>query len=637
MKKLSEAVRIARRSLIALFAVIAAVSAYGRTVSVNSVERDSCNRIVRANLHLTTGDTAVLHIAWGTADGGSSIDAWDHHRPVAMVEGTTTSYAYTFPSDMGDDIAAVRFFLLEDYDIPLTKRYAYIETDGTQYVRTPFTPSGLSSVEMKLSLNSVTSSVALCCARTHINADTFTAFYIAQGGWRFDYFNQGGATPPLAEADRIYTLRLDRIGLCLDDDYIIEHYATTKVSGTSLLLFGAKLNPASAGADYKASVKLYSMKAWSNSVDLTSIAMDLIPTEQDGVPCLYNRVDGTYLKSFVAECPLGHGEEVAVMRPTILSQSGSLLGKFGAERTMQVVAKRRSSTTGLLSGLDLAFTTGLDRKLYVAYGDRDEGGDITSWSHVHLVSDVPGNVVEYSFDVPESWGSNVRAMRLFLLDREYIPGCDVVCEGVAVDGVYVATDFTPMSVSIIDMSLAFTSVSESQTIFCARDKASNPKSMTVFYIVNQGWRLDYDNTQNTSTASVELGRRYSLRVTGLGLSVNDVSIIRPAYREYTAGSTMALFVARYSGNPQSGSYPFKGIFYSLRAQQYSGDPNSVKLDLVPCQKGSKVCLFNRVNGDFLDFEGAGTAVPVGGVANGTVVSVTDAFSLFPLGFQISVR
>ena len=198
MKKLQEIGKIAR-GVLALFAVIAAVSAYGRTVSVSSVERDSHNRIVRANLQLTTGDAAVLHVAYGAADGGSDIDAWDVHRPVAMVEGTTTSYAYAFPSDMGDDIAAVRFFLLEDYDIPLAKRYAYIQTDGSQYVETSFVPTGRSAVEMQLSLNSVDSSVALCCARTQGNStDSFTAFYITGSGWRFDYFAAGSAVGPVA-------------------------------------------------------------------------------------------------------------------------------------------------------------------------------------------------------------------------------------------------------------------------------------------------------------------------------------------------------------------------------------------------------------------------------------------------------
>ena len=633
MKKLQEIGKIAR-GVFALFAVIAAVSAYGRTVSVSSVERESHNRIVCANLQLTTGDAAVLHVAYGAADGGSDIDAWDVHRPVAMVEGNTTSYTYTFPSDIGDDVAAVRFFLLEDYDIPLAKRYDYVETDGTQFVETQFTPSGLSAVEMRLSLNSVDSSVALCCARTQGNStDSFTAFYITGSGWRFDYFAAGSAVGPVAVAGQSYAVRVENTGLFLDGTCISSRTSKPgSVSGAPLLLFASYYGN-TAYAENKASEKLYSLKAWSNSTDVTSIALDLVPTEHDGEACLYNRIDGTYLKSAVSGHPLEHGNEIAVVRPVVLSQTVSLSGKFGAERTMRVVAKHRSSSTGRLSSLDLAFTSGLDRKLYVAYGARDEGNDITDWPHVRLVGDVSGDLTEYTFNVPESLGGDARAMRLFLCDGEYIPGCEAVCEGVAVDGVYVATGFTPTSFSIIDMALSFTTVSESQTIFCSRKSTTD--SLTVFYIADKGWRLDYKSAQTTSEVTAEINRKYSLRVTGVGLFVDDASIITCNFGEFTAGSTMALFVASY-GHPESGSYPFKGTFYSLKAQQYSGDPNSVVLDLVSCQKDGNACLYNRVNGDFLNFGGSGTAVPVGSKANGTAVATTGTFALYSI-FMINFR
>ena len=324
MKKLSEAVRIAKRSLIALFAVIAAVSTYGRTVSVSSMARDSEGRFT-ANLALTTGDTAVLHVAWGATDGGSDIDAWDAHRPVAMIEGSSTSYVYTFPSDLGNNVKMARFFLLEDYDLPISKRYDCILTDGSQYVDTQFTPSGSSAVEMQLSLNSVSSSVALCCARVASNSkDSFTLFYITGSGWRFDYFAVGSVVAPVAVANQSYRVRMEKTGLYLDGSCISTRTPVDKASERSLLLFGAKWSNNPADAEYRANVKLYSMKAWSDSTNGNSIAVDLIPTEHEGEACLYNRIDGTYLKSARLGYPLGHGAEVAVNRPSVISSSSSL-------------------------------------------------------------------------------------------------------------------------------------------------------------------------------------------------------------------------------------------------------------------------------------------------------------------------
>ena len=323
MKKLFETGSIARGVLIALFAVIAAASAYGRTVSISSMTRNSQGRLT-ANLALTTGDTNVLYVAYGATDGGSDFDAWETRRPVAMVAGDTTSYTYTFPSDKGNNVKIARFFLLEDYDHALSKRYEYILTDGAQYVKTPFTPSGRSAVEMRLSLNSVSSSVALCCAR--INNDTsFTAFYITGKGWRFDYFAVGTEAAPVAVADQAYALRMDSSGLYLDGSCISARTFVDKVAGGPLLIFGAKNGTGndSVDAQYKASAKLYSMRAWSNSTDVASIALDLIPTEHEGEPCLYNKIDGTYLKSAVSGHPLGHGAEVPVTRPSVVASSDS--------------------------------------------------------------------------------------------------------------------------------------------------------------------------------------------------------------------------------------------------------------------------------------------------------------------------
>ena len=323
MTKLFETVRIARGALIALFAVIAAVSAYGRTVSISSMTRNSQGRLT-ANLALTTGDTNVLYVAYGATDGGSDFDAWDTRRPVAMVAGDTTSYAYTFPSDMGTNVKVARFFLLEDYDIPLSKRYDYILTDGSQYVETSFRPSGSSAVELKLSLNAVDSSVALYSARVNRSStDSFTLFYLTGSGWRFDYFAVGRGVSP-AVADQPYALRMDGSGLYLDGSCISTRTPVDKVAGRSLILFGSKYGSSPADAEYRASMKLYSMKAWSNSTDATSIALDLIPTELDGEACLYNRIDGTYLKSARSGYPLSHGAEVAVNRPAVLSSSASL-------------------------------------------------------------------------------------------------------------------------------------------------------------------------------------------------------------------------------------------------------------------------------------------------------------------------
>ena len=618
-----------------------AASADVRTVAVDSIEKDRSGRIIRANLRLTEGADAVLHVAWGLENVGDDIDAWDSCLPVAIIPGSKTTFTYEFPANVGDDVKAARFFLLEDFDIPLTKRYAWIGTDGNQVIDTTFIPSGQSSVEMKISLNSVDRSAALFCARSKGNSDdSFTAFYIAEGGWRFDYFKQGSASQPVAEANQIYVLKADGTGMYIDGDLISKQFIQDKkVAGLPLLLFGSRFSQGGR-IENKASLKMYSLKAYHDINDKSSVALDLIPTEKDGVVCLYNRVDGSYLKSYPYDShPLIHGEEVDFSRPGIISRSEVLSGSFGAERYVNIVAKRRSDATKRIASVDLSFTAGLPRKLYVAYGNKDMGDDITEWESVLFVDDISGDTTEYTFDIPESWEMDIAAIRFFLCGSEFYPGCESLCEGVKVDNVYVATSFIPTFRSIIDMTLSFSTVSESQTIFCARGPSNGPKSMTLFYLADGGWRLDRNSNQTISHVLAEVSKRYSITAGVFGLRVNNSSVIprNEFLTEYTAGSTLALLMSSYSGHPENGSYPFTGTIYSFKAVQDSTDPDSVVLDLVPCVKDGKPHLYNRVDGEFFDFRGSGTATAVGVFSNGSSVSSTEVLNINPKGLRLSVR
>ena len=609
-----------------LSTVLSAAFADGRTVSVASVENDSHGRHLRANLSLSSGDVAVLHLAYGTTAGGDDIDSWEHCRPVAMIPGATTSYLYEFPRDIGDDIGAVRFFLLEDYDIPLKKQYDYVETDGSQYVMTSFLPTGHSAVEMELSLNSTNTSVALCGSRTTGN-DTFVAFYMASAvGWRFDYFIANGNSSQTAAPNTFYRLKFDGTGIWLGDSRIKTYSKKSGTVGIPFALFGMNNNGTVASMP---SAKFRSVKIWSDLEDETSLAFDLIPTEKDGETCLYNRVDGTYLKSAAGNA-LGHGGEVAIVRPTVLSRSAALTGSFGQERSMSVTAKHRTGSTHRLSSVDLAFTTGLDRKLYVAYGKSDGGDNIADWQNVRYVDVIPGSTNEYSFAIPESWGADVDKMRLFLMAKEYIHGCDAVCEGVAVTNKRVDTAFWPRAYTTIDMSILFGTVSDSQAIFAARN-SSGKLSMTLFYLGNDGWRFDYgssDAYQHWSHVPAETGLKYTINVTAFGLKVNGENVVPLEYEGMNkAGSTLTLLSASNGGSS------FKGTLYSCKA---TSGADSVDLDLVPCQKDGQVYLYNRVNGEFLPFSGPGTATPVGAAANGTPISETDTLPMYS-GFVLLYR
>ena len=598
MKKLSEAVRIAKRSLIALFAVIAAVSAYGRTVSVSSVETDpGWSR--RANLQFSAGAPAVLHVAWGAADGGSDIDAWDHHRPVAMIDGSTTTYSYMFPEEMGDDVAAVRFFLLEDYDIPLTKRYAYVQTDGSQYVETSFVPTGHSAVEMQLSLNSVDSSVALCCARKDVNnRDSFTVFYLTGSGWRFDYYTVGSAAGPVAVADQPYALRMEGSGMYLDGSCISTLTPVSTVSERSLLLFGAKYGD-TPDASYRASMKLYSMKAWSDSADVTSIALDLIPTELDGEPCLYNRIDGTYLKSARSGYPLSHGEEVAINRPAVLASSASVdvsgIWSFDG-RAVRVSSVEKDSDGNRWANLQ--FSAGDPAVLHAAWGAADGGSDIDAWDHHRPVAMIDGSTTTYSYMFPEEMGDDVAAVRFFLLEDYDIPLTKRYAY-VQTDGSqYVETSFVPTGHSAVEMQLSLNSVDSSVALCCARKDVNNRDSFTVFYLTGSGWRFDYYTVGSAAGPVAVADQPYALRMEGSGMYLDGSCISTLTPVSTVSERSLLLFGAKYGDTPDA-SYRASMKLYSMKAWSNSTDATSIALDLVPTEHDGEACLYNKIDGTYL--------------------------------------
>ena len=625
------------RNLLAGFAsCLAMISvAAERSLEITSVNRDAAGRIASVDMALSPGPLAVLYVAWGSSDGGDDRDAWEVCRKAAVISGSATTCRYEFPRNLGDDVKAARFFLLDDFDAPLAKQFDAIETDGSQYVWTDVRLTGRSAVEMGLSLRSVDASVALFCARTQgSSSDSFTSFYITGSGWRFDYFGVGAAVPPVATEGTKYLLRADRTGLSLDGNLISPRTATAAASMGDLLLFGAAFTRGVV-PDYRPALKLSSFKTWIDSEDLTTIALDLVPTEKDGVACLYNKVDGTYFPSSAAGHPFVAGNEIPVVRAGVFSQSDSLSGRFGAERTVSVAAKRRDPATKRISGVDLAFTTGLARGLYVAWGTEDGGAALGGWQNVRRVAQIGADETAYSFDVPTDWGREVTAMRFFLVNGEYIH-CEALYEGVTVENNYVSTEFVPTEHAQIRMSVAFSNVTDAQTLFCARYVASNSKSFTSFY--SGGWRMDFGQKQYPTSVTAEPGTRYDITASSAGFWTTEGAdpIISPEWQEFTS-SKLALFVASYEHKPASGSYPFKGTLYSCQAQRDLRYPETMELDLVPCRESGRTRLYNRVDGTFLDIEGTGTVTPVGARVNGIAVATADTLPLDASGLILIFR
>ena len=175
---------------------------------------------------LTFGDndakTYALYVAYGAADSGTDISRWEHSAKVADIAAGTTSHVYdAMPYGWGFRYHAMRFFLFDpDAAKPFDRQLEWLKGDGTNYVITDFTPTGLSAVEVDFSGTGADGTGVFCARGSSGGANPFNLFAVANNATlRFDYFgyNAGGDQSVRVRNDGLrHRVRCDRTGISVD-------------------------------------------------------------------------------------------------------------------------------------------------------------------------------------------------------------------------------------------------------------------------------------------------------------------------------------------------------------------------------------------------------------------------------------
>ena len=298
------------------------------------------------------------------------------------------------------------------------------------------------------------------------------------------------------------------------------------------------------------------------------MALDLVPASSNGVVGLYNRLDGTFLvdREGVGLTASSGGVDI------LQDLTEAITGSFGAERKVLVTSTTHDENNRLTE-VGLSFTAGAySRWLYVAHGNcAGDAGNPANWSACDEVAEITGAVSTTSrvFPVPAEWSGEIR---FFLLEHDVIP-CDERYEYVTVGASkYFETEFVPTGDTKIEMKLALTDISTSQTPFCARGNNTSFNTYTMFYIANTGWRFDYGSYQNSSSVKAEANRAYLIVTDSSGMSVNGERIISTSAAQFTADGRLALFASHY-GNTSYGNN-FTGRFYYVFGPEGHGCYNS---------------------------------------------------------------
>ena len=188
-----------------------------------------------------------------------------------------------------DVIAEDDYIIEKDQFKDLYQQIEYIENTGKQYIDTGFIPNSNTSIEMKAS-NSSTSTTCLYCARTGLNENTYTAFLIYGTSLRVDYYNKQYSSVMTAVSDKIYVYKQCKNLIYLDGTLIKSLDAVNFSCEYNMYLMASHLGGSGNGNIGKA--KLYYCKIWDDE----TLVRDFIPCyrKADNVVGMYDLVNRVF-------------------------------------------------------------------------------------------------------------------------------------------------------------------------------------------------------------------------------------------------------------------------------------------------------------------------------------------------------
>ena len=587
-----------------------------------------------------------LFLAWGAADCGDSLGNWDEIDWLADVPAGATSCDAPVAT-LRSGLPFVRVFRIAPDDSVVELEGA--TADGTQYVKTGFTPTSTAAVRCDLTLDAFNSQAIFGC-RSAGGQDSLCLLTIvpsgsAGHGWRFDYGNQikNSAVDPVA--GRRYLAEADYRGLKIDGTLLQNATIGSRLTvtpGCVMALFG--MNTAG-GVGSQSHATIHSFKAWSDTDSrTTTLAADLVPCRKNGVVSSYNRVDGTFESNVAGTlaggAPVTHGTCGAAV------DRSAAFNPYGTDRTMAVASfyrNRRWPTA------DLSFTAGLaDCALVAAHDSVDHGGAIADWpaANTLLVTNVPADTT--SMTIPLPWrieNESEHFYRFFLVARSGSATYDRQFDGIRATGTqYVLTDFVPTQTANVMVDFKFDTTLGNQAIFGARQGASS-SSFAVWHLEGGlGYRFDYANwNANSSHPEPVVDGAYLSRVVNAysaGLEVAGSRLVTVPDSAKTTFSTpcpMAVFALNTAG---TANFFAKGVCRYVKAWRVMSREDTRVLDLLPAMKNGEISFYNKCDGQFFGNSGSGEFEAVGEVVNATAQILSDSGTLGvppPAAFVLYVR
>lgn len=602
-----------------------AIAAFGLCCAAGAAESVQITGGTRANGLITSltvafsarEKAATLWLASGKTDAGETLGNWEKLDFLADVPaGETFCTCSVVPYA---DLPVVRVLLIEN-DAELTELES-VSATGTQYVDTKYTPCGTTAVKCEFKIDTRVASALFGARKSSTAGDpTFCLLELASAsGFRYDYGDQkqsGYAAKPGTP----YRVEMDYTGLKIDGQTRFQRTGeplTMDIPG-HMVLFAMNTKASSdspATVSSYATATFYSFQAWNTTGDPSSLALDLVPCQKNGVASFYDRKSGNFLTpngTLTAGTPKAHSSLGALVAASASFGAGSAPW---AENAVSVTGSARDAK-GLLSSLSVAFpATAKASSLWLAWGKEDAGDLLGNWEELDFLADVQAGATSCMCPVSVTpRHSGLTVARVFLLenDAELTELESVSSAGDS--NQFVDTGYVPNGKTGVRCDFSFDKLKGSALFGARTSTSANQFCLLELPSNNTGFRVDYAKEQ-TATYSLQknapiAGDRYVAEMDHAGLRIQggninaSWSLKTSGVQPVSPGKGIYLFAMNNNGTDSS---PAAATIYSFKAWDETGVKSTLKCDLVPCQKNGVVSFYDRKNGKFLPVSGTLTA------------------------------
>ena len=406
------------RRLAVFLGLAAAFALPAGALTVEKVYRTSSTACdVQLSYAAAASDRAVL-VAWGSSDAGASFTAWPNCTYAEGSAGAgSTTCRVALPTNVLTS-AYMRFFLVPD-----NQQLDWIETDGTQFIRTDYYPGPAdTTIFADFQPKSVQPYQQRVFGTPTGYGLTVHAYINGSGKWSWCYSNAGNwTTSDIAVETKRTQILLDAYNdkYTLTIDGVQKKTMTISGSVSAANRTGTATVPLSifshaANADYRISAKFYSFSLARNG----TAVHDFQPYIKHGVVGMRDAVTGRFFPRTVGNMLFG-----APPASGAASETSAAVSPFGP---VKVTSCYRSDAD--LGTLDVSFAASSSaREVWYAWDDADKGATFSAWAHNERIGTLAAKATYGRYHLPPGAKGFAKG-RIFLLssggsyDCSYIRG-----------------------------------------------------------------------------------------------------------------------------------------------------------------------------------------------------------------------